>query len=308
MKNILISGGTGLVGKALTKALLEKGYDVVILTRNRAARSENPKIRYAFWNIEKKEIDANVLQDVDAIVHLAGAGVVEKRWSEKYKQEIKRSRTESSALLMHALSKGNHRVKTVVSTSAIGWYGPDKSNGKPFSEDDEAYTDFLGETCKAWEKSVESCMSMGIRLCIVRTGIVLSPDGGALKEFLKPIKMGIAAILGNGRQIISWIHIRDLCHMYIHLLEKDELSGVFNGVAPTPVSNKTLTLTLARTIRKSFFIPSHVPAFMLKLIMGESSIEVLKSTTVSSEKISSTGFVFIYPTITSALNEIKGHV
>jgi uncharacterized protein (TIGR01777 family) len=304
MKNILISGGTGLVGKELTAALLERGYDVVILTRSKSMESKNPRIKYVHWSIEKKYIDPNALQDVDAIIHLAGAGVVEKRWSDSYKKEIEMSRTESSAILMNALSVQNHNVKTFISTSAIGWYGPDIPGGSPFSEEAPAHKDFLGKTCKLWEESVYPCKNMGIRLCIVRTGIVLSKNGGALKEFLKPIKMGVAAILGNGKQIISWIHIRDLCNLYIHLMEKENLNGVFNGVAPTPVSNKNLTISLASCIRKTFFIPIHVPAFMLKIIMGESSIEVLKSTTVDARKISTSGFTFIYPTLLPALREI----
>ncbi|MEN9963227.1 MAG: hypothetical protein RL582_322 [Bacteroidota bacterium] len=304
MKNILISGGTGLVGKELTAVLLERGYDVVILTRSKTIQSNNPRIKYAHWNIENRYIDPNALHDVDAIIHLAGAGVVEKRWSDSYKKEIEMSRTESSAILMNALSTHEHNVKTFISTSAIGWYGPDSIVGKPFSEDAPANEDFLGKTCKAWEESVYPCKNMGIRLCIVRTGIVLSKNGGALKEFLKPIKMGVAAILGNGKQIISWIHIRDLCNLYIHLMEKENLNGVFNGVAPTPVSNKNLTISLASCIRKTFFIPIHVPAFMLKIIMGESSIEVLKSTTVDAKKISASGFTFIYPTLMPALREI----
>jgi uncharacterized protein (TIGR01777 family) len=303
-KNIMISGGTGLVGKELTALLLEMGYQVVILTRKKDMKSSNPKIRYAHWDIEKNKMDDDAMFDIDAVIHLAGAGVVEKRWSEKYKKEIADSRTKSSSILMDALSKGNHRVKTFISTSAIGWYGPDKPNIVPFLEEAPSNNDFLGTTCKAWEESVKPCLNMGIRLCIVRTGIVLSNKGGALKEFIKPIKMGMAAILGNGEQMISWIHIKDLCRLYVHLLEKENLSGVFNGVAPSPVSNKTLTISLAKKIRKSFFIPIHVPSFVLKWVMGESSIEVLKSTTVSSEKIHSTGFQFLFPTITPALNEL----
>lgn len=308
MKNILVTGGTGLVGKELTVALLERGYDVVILTRSKIIQSNNPRIQYVHWNIENKFIDPNALNGIDAIIHLAGAGVVEKRWSDKYKKEIEKSRTESSAILMNALSTRNHSVKTFISASAIGWYGPDILGGSPFSEDAPAHDDFLGKTCKAWEESVSPCNQMGIRLGIIRTGIVLSKKGGALKEFLKPIKMGIAAILGNGKQMISWIHIRDLCNLYIHLMENENLNGIYNGVSPTPVSNKTLSITLASCVRKTFFIPIHVPAFFLKLIMGESSLEVLKSTTVNAIKTSKSGFIFIYPTILPALRKITSRV
>ena len=154
------------------------------------------------------------------------------------------------------------------------------------------------------EESITTAEIMGIRVCKLRTGIVLSNDGGALVEFKKPLRMGIAAILGNGKQMISWIHIEDLCRMFIHAVENPKLNESFNAVAPYPVSNKTLTLTLAKLIRGRFFIPMHVPSFILKLMLGESSIEVLKSTTVSSDKIKSTGFTFYYPSIEAALKEL----
>jgi uncharacterized protein (TIGR01777 family) len=230
--------------------------------------------------------------------------VVDRRWTAAYKQEILSSRTESSALLMQALANQKHQVKTFVSTSAIGWYGPDLANGKAFTETDESNSDYLGTTCELWEESVLPCKEMGIRLCIIRTGIVLSKDGGALREFIKPLKMGVAAILSTGNQMISWIHIRDLCNLYIRAIEQESMVGIFNGVAPHPVSNKELTLTLAKIVRKGFFIPVHVPAMVLKVMLGESSIEVLKSTTVSSKKTESTGFVYIYPTINSALQNL----
>jgi len=303
-KTILISGGTGLIGKALTESLLQKGHKVVILTRNKNKQSANPNVAYKQWDVKNKTIDPDALEHVDAIVHLAGAGVVDRRWTDAYKQEILSSRTESSAILMQALANQKHQVKTFVSSSAIGWYGPDIANGKPFTEADESCSDYLGTTCKLWEESVLPCKAMGIRLCFIRTGIVLSKDGGALREFIKPLKMGVAAILSHGNQKISWVHIRDLCNIYMSAIEQENMEGIYNGVAPHPVSNKELTLTLAKIVRKGFFIPVHVPALVLKVMLGESSIEVLKSTTVSSKKIESTGFVFIYPSIQSALNNL----
>jgi len=207
-------------------------------------------------------------------------------------------------LLVDALKKGNHQIKTIVSSSAIGWYGADKKTDYAFVETDAAEVDFLGTTCRQWEESISTAEIIGVRVCKLRTGIVLSNDGGALVEFKKPLKMGIAAILGNGKQMISWIHIEDLCRMFIHAIENPKLTGSFNAVAHNPVSNKKLTLTLAKLRRGSFFIPMHVPAFILKLMLGESSIEVLKSTTVSSEKIKSTGFTFYYPSIDAALKEL----
>ena len=304
MQTILITGGTGLVGKALTKMLIEKNYKVIILSRSLKDKINSPELSYALWDVEKQTIDMEAISKADGIIHLAGAGVVDKRWTSAYKNEILSSRTRSSLLLVDALKKGNHQVKTIVSSSAIGWYGPDKKTDYAFVETDAAEVDFLGTTCRQWEESISTAEIMGIRVCKLRTGIVLSNDGGALAEFKKPIQMGIAAILGNGKQMVSWIHVEDLCRMFIHAIENSKLTGSFNAVAPMPVSNKTLTLTLAKILKGRFFIPIHVPAFILKLMLGESSIEILKSTTVSCEKIKSTGFTFYYPSIDAAIKAL----
>jgi uncharacterized protein (TIGR01777 family) len=163
---------------------------------------------------------------------------------------------------------------------------------------------FLGDTCKQWEECVAPVKEMGKRLVTYRIGIVLSTKGGALAEFMKPLRFGIAPILGNGRQIISWIHIDDLCRLFLYAIEQEKLNGVFNAVAPNPVSNKLLTTTLAGIQKGKAYIPAYVPSFVLKLMMGEMSIEVLKSSTVSAEKIRKTGFQFLYPTIAPALQDL----
>ncbi|HSY77763.1 MAG TPA: DUF1731 domain-containing protein, partial [Bacteroidia bacterium] len=203
-----------------------------------------------------------------------------------------------------ALKNNSNKVTTVISASAIGWYGPDKIPVKPFVETNEADTSFLGETCKLWEQSIEPVQQLGKRLVKLRTGIVLSNEGGALIEFKKPLQLGVASILGNGQQVVSWIHIDDLCKVYIDAIENDSLRGAYNAVAPTPVTNKVLTLTLAKEMRGRSFIRVHVPEFVLKIMLGDRSIEVLKSTTVSCEKIRQTGFDFLYPTIDLALKEL----
>jgi len=306
MQTVMITGGTGLVGKALSKQLTDKGYKVIILTRSLEGKSNSEQISYAVWNVDEQFIDINALRSADHIIHLAGAGVVDKRWSDSYKKEILDSRTLSSKLLIDSLKAHTHQVKTIISSSAIGWYGPDKVNGRPFSETDEHATDFLGETCYAWAKSIEAATALNIRVCKLRTGIVLSKDGGALAEFKKPIRFGIAAILGSGKQMISWIHLDDLCRMYIYAMENDQLHGSYNAVAPTPVSNKELTLVLAKTMKGKFFIPVNVPAFVLKIVLGESSIEVLKSTTVSNARIRDAGFIFLYPSVEYAIQQLAG--
>ena len=307
MPTVLITGGRGMIGKHLTKMLLDKGFEVIVLSRSLSSvNSQLTSLSYAEWNIENQTIDSTAISKADYIIHLAGASVAEKRWSEKRKKEIIESRTQSSALIIKALKEVPNHVKAVVSTSAIGWYGTDTKDSlqNGFDEDSKADTEFLGTTCKLWEESITSVESLNKRLVKLRVGIVLSADGGALAEFRKPIQMGIAAILGNGKQIISWIHIEDLCKIFIHAIEHEEMNGVYNAVASNPVSNKTLTLTLAKIMKGKFFIPMHVPSFLLKIILGEMSIEVLKSANVNSTKIEKAGYVFLYPNIEKALYQL----
>ncbi|MBZ5858240.1 TIGR01777 family oxidoreductase [Flavihumibacter profundi] len=306
MATILITGGTGLIGRAMTEFLLQNNHQVIVLTRTPSNYTSTDKMRYAAWDIQRGTIDREAIAVADHIIHLAGAGVAEKRWSDRRKAEIRDSRVESGALLCKALKEIPNQVKTVVCSSAIGWYGPDPvvPNPAPFTENQPAASDFLGNTCREWEESMQEVTAMGIRLVILRTGIVLSEKGGALKEFIKPIRLGIAAILGSGNQVISWIHLADLIRLYNTAIENDSWSGVFNAVAPKPVSNKELTLALARKIKGNLFLPVHVPEFMLKMVLGEMSIEVLKSTTVSAAKCRQAGFQYTYPTIESAFGSL----
>ena len=306
MQTVLITGGTGLIGKAITTLLTDKGYHVILLTRKAPKeKSDAPNIDFALWDIKKRTIDIKALQKADHVIHLAGAGVVDKKWTAAYKKEILESRTESSKLLITTLKNNSNKVKTIVSASAIGWYGEDAvKDGKVFVETDAAATGFLGETCRLWEQSISQFEAPGKRLVKLRTGIVLSNNGGALAAFKKPIIFGVAGILGNGKQVVSWIHIDDLCRMYIVAIENDLLSGVYNAVAPEPVTNKILTIELANTMKGKFYIPLHVPVFILKIMLGERSLEVLRSTTVSCTKIQQTGFTFLYPTIKTALKQL----
>ncbi len=303
MQTILITGGTGTIGQRLTKMLLEKNYKVIILTRGKPVPPINPSLSYAYWDIGAGTIDADAIAKADHIIHLAGAGVADKRWTEKRKKEIVRSRTESSALLVKALSQFPNSVKTVISSSAIGWYGPDTAESRKngFREETPADKAFLGETCRLWESSIDPVTSLGKRLVKLRTGIVLSNRGGAFVEFKKPLKAFVAMVLGRGKQVISWIHEEDLCRIFLHAIENESVSGVYNAVAPSPVTNKNFITELAKQMHGRFYLPVPVPAFILKVMLGEMSIEVLKSATVNAEKIQQTGFSFQYPTADKAI-------
>jgi uncharacterized protein (TIGR01777 family) len=304
MQYILLTGGTGLVGTQLVSMIVAKGDKAIVLTRSLKDKISSEKVEYALWDADKNEIDIAAVQKADHIIHLAGAGVVDKKWTEAYKKEIIDSRTKTIELIINTLKNNTSKVKTIVSASATGWYGEDKIPGHFFTEDEPAATDFLGDTCRLWEESAESARTLGIRVCCLRTGIVLSKKGGALEEFMKPIKFGIAGILGSGTQIISWIHIEDLCRLYLAAIENEPMTGSYNAVAPMPVTNSKLTLKLAETLKGKLYIPVHVPAFILKIMMGDRSAEVLKSTTVSDAKVKATSFTFLYPSIEAALNEL----
>lgn len=301
MSTVLITGGTGLVGKALTRALLDRGHEVIILTRDKDRKPEG-RLTYVFWDPASGALDEQAFARADAIVHLAGAGVADKRWTARRKREILDSRVKSGQLLVDAMGRIPNRVRTVIGASAIGWYGADTviPNPRPFGETDPPAKDFLGETCRLWEESLSPLRNNETRLVQFRIGIVLSKEGGALKEFMKPLRFGVAAILGSGKQVVSWIHIDDLVNLFIASLENEGFKGVYNAVAPAPVSNRELTTCLARSLRTRF-IPLHVPALFLKVLLGEMSIEVLKSATVSARKVLATGFAFKFPSIEKAL-------
>ncbi|MFN8290829.1 MAG: TIGR01777 family oxidoreductase [Chitinophagaceae bacterium] len=299
MATVLITGGTGMIGRELTKALRVKGHDVIILTRGNRSAAEKG-ISYAGWDPEQSCIDQEALSKADYIIHLAGAGVADKRWTRKRKQQIADSRVKGGKLLAGAVAHTPNKIKAIISASAIGWYGADDpARGNAFTEADPPAADFLATTCYQWEESIRSVAATGKRVVIFRIGIVLGREGGAWKEFLKPLKWRLATVLGSGKQVMSWIHIDDLVQLFLFALEKDTMTGVYNAVAPQPVTNKALVTAMARS-RKKKFIRIRVPSFLLRLLLGEMSIEVLKSATVSAGKILDTSFSFQYRDIVHA--------
>lgn len=311
-QTVMITGGTGLVGWSLANRLLMAGHPVIIFTRNPAAAKVPAPylglLSYAAWDVNRQTIDERAFSRGHALVHLAGAGVVAKPWTASYKQEIADSRIKSGHLLVKTAQTAGENLQTVVSASAIGWYGADEQGpGRPFIEIDPASPGFLGETCRLWEEAISGMTLVQKRLVILRIGIVLSNRGGALAEFKKPLRFRIAGIIGHGRQVVSWIHIEDLCGIITMALESAAVNGIFNAVAPIPVSNRELNLQLARSMYGSKFLPLQVPAFVLKGMLGARSEEILKSTTVSADKIIQAGYRFAYPDIASALQNLCSH-
>ena len=307
METVLITGGTGMIGKALTQALIERGFNVIIYTRqsNDKPKTKNDKLSYAVWDVNKQSLDKNAFAKADYIIHLAGANFADKRWNENVKREIVSSRVDSAKLIIESLKTIPNKVKTIISASGISWYcADDKKISKPFTETDTPADDFMADTCRQWEAAIEPASFLGKRLIKFRIGPVLSADGGAYVEFKNPVKFGVAGIIGSGEQIVSWIHIDDLVRAILFSMETEQMEGVYNAVSPKPISIKELILEIARSTGK-LFVPIPAPAFALKIVFGEMIGEILKSTTVSSEKLQKAGFIFQYPEIGSAILQLS---
>ena len=292
---ILISGGTGLVGTALCQALVQKGHNIILLTRNKK-KIVNLPYETLSWNDLNNTETIKKLSDVSAIIHLAGAGVADKRWSTSYKKQIISSRVDTAKQLSKLSHKLKDSVKVFMSTSGVTFYGYDET--KVFTETDSVGKSFLSDVCVDWERAVQ--VPSSCRKVIFRLGMVLSNRGGALQKMLSLFKFYLGGKLGNGRQAISWIDIEDLINIYIHGLEQP-LEGVYNAVAPEVVTNKTFTKELAKALKVPAFLPA--PAFMLKLILGEMSELLLYGQKVSCQKIQSTGFSFQYPKLTDSFSK-----
>ena len=296
-KRVLITGGTGLVGQRLIPMLQSAGYEVAILSRN--PKSGGSVKSYA-WDIDKEYIDPLAIENTNVIIHLAGAGVAEKKWTAARKDIIYNSRVKSSLLLYNYLKDNPHQVKTFVGATAIGLYGADTGNAI-IDESATVGHDFLAHVVDAWEAATLKINTLGIRLFLPRIGIVLSNEGGALKELLKP---PVAAPLGNGKQYMSWIHIGDLCRMIIYGIENEKIQGAYNAVGPKPKTNREFTQATAKVMGKPY-LPLPVPKLVLKLMLGEMAQIVLGGSRISAEQIMQEGFQFKFPKLEEALKDLK---
>ncbi len=299
MTKILITGGSGLLGRAISELLSKKSYQVVWLSREEGNYQDIKKYK---WDVDKGFIDEKAFEGVDSIIHLAGAGIADKRWTKKYKKQIVDSRIKSNELLFKYISKNNYPVKTFVGGSAMGYYGAINSE-HVFTETDAAGNDFLAQTCVLWEKSYDPFINAGIRTCIIRTGVVLSKNGGAFAKMAPAFKLGLGGAIGSGEQYFPWIHINDIAAIFVHALLNPNANGVYNGVATQQIDNKDFSILLAKSFRKPFFIPN-IPVFILKLLMGEGAVMVTTGVKISNQKIKESGYKFEFETVEEALQSL----
>lgn len=295
-QKILITGGTGLVGSALIPMLRKLGHEIVVLSRK---KSRSDLYTVFEWDYKRNYIEPGAFDGVDTIIHLAGAGVAESKWTTERKDEIYNSRTQTSILLFNELQKSENQVKTFIAASAIGIYGSDTGNTM-IHETAPVGHDFLAHVTDAWETATNKIKSLDIRLVQMRVGVVLSPKGGALVELLKP---PVAAPLAKGDQYMSWIHITDLCNMFIEAINNTNWEGPYNAVGPRPETNRELTKQAAKAFRKTF-MPIAVPKIILKILLGEMAVIVVGGSKISSEKIQEAGFKFRFPKLQQALEDL----
>ncbi len=293
-KKVLISGGSGLIGKKLSNLLVQKGYIVHVLSRSK--RQNQNGIYYFVWNVHKQEAELKAFKNIDIFIHLAGASIAEGRWTSARKQQIIDSRVNSMQLAFDSFSKVGAFPPQVISASGIGFYGA-KTTNQIFKETDQAVSnDFAAQVCQQWEAAAQVFQNKSI-VSILRTGIVLSKSGGALPVIAKPIRFFAGAALGSGKQIMPWIHINDLCALFFFVIDQNS-GGIFNAVTDN-ASNKTFSKTLAKILKRPLW-PIHVPAFVLKIILGEQAELVLEGSAVSSKKIKQAGFSFEFKTLEQA--------
>lgn len=297
-KRILITGATGLVGRKLIEELISEGHQIHILSR-RDKQIANVKV--FLWDVAKKQIDKNAFSGVDTIVHLAGEGIADKKWTDERKKQIIDSRVDSANLLYDTIAELRVPIKTFVSASAVGYYG--NRGEENLTEDSKPGTGFLADCCVKWEAAANRGIDMGIRVAKIRIGVILSREGGALKSMEKPVQFYVGAPLGSGCQWIPWIHLDDIVGIFKKAVENDKFYGAFNASAPYPVTNKTLTKAIAKQLHRPVW-PITVPAFALKSILGEMAEVVLNSDNTTSQKLLDSGYQFQFLNLDEALKAI----
>lgn len=298
---VLITGATGLVGKELVNVLLTNDIEINYLSTSKEKIVETETYHGFYWNPTEGVVDPNCLNGVDAIIHLAGA-TVSKKWTQVYKEEILQSRILSAKLLFNLLKNHpNNTVKNIISASGISIYPSDLV--RLYDESFEGIDNtFLGEVVEEWESGIDYFTSLGIAVAKVRIGVVLAKEGGALDAVSKPVKMGVGAAIGSGKQWVSWIHINDLVNIFLKILT-EQRDGIYNAVAPNPVTNKQLTKAIAKVLRKTLWLPN-IPAFVMKILLSERSSLVLSSQKVSCEKLLRSSFEFQFNNVEDALSDL----
>jgi hypothetical protein len=295
---LLITGATGLIGDTIIRQCKRKNFQVNYLTTDRKKIINSNDLKGFYWNPGTQEVDKTCLKDVDAIINLAGCSI-SKYWTKKYKEKIINSRIQSVKLLFKLLSENSHKVKKIISASAIGFY-PSSFTKKYNESESQKNESFLGKVVKLWENEIENLNHLHITTCTIRIGLVLAKQGGVLKKIIKPIQFGLGSALGSGKQYQSWIHIDDLATLFLFALEQD-CSGIYNAVADNPVTNSEMTKAIANKLNKPIWLPK-IPALVLKLFLGEMSALVLESQNVLNDKILEEGFEFQFDTIEKALD------
>jgi len=302
MSTILVTGGTGFIGKHLTKILIDNGYNVKILSRSTKIKQINNNIEFYNWDINNQFIEKGAFDNVSGIIHLAGENIGNKIWSIKRKKEIIESRINTIDLIYKECIKENKLPSVFISASAIGFYGAFTSE-QIFTEESQASLDFLPQTCKLWEQASERFTEIGVRTVKIRTGLVLSQDSIALKKMIFPIKIGIGSAIGSGKQYISWIHIDDLCGIYIKALKDINIAGIYNAVSPEYITNKEFMQNIAKVLQKPFW-SLNIPSIFMKILFGEMSSIILQGSRISNEKILKEGYIFKFLSLKNALVDI----
>ena len=292
---ILITGGTGLVGSELKKLLESKGMEVSILSTKKGTA-------HSYWNPALKVVDKKLIFRAKHLIHLAGANIGAKRWTKARKIELYNSRVESLNFLFNQFKSNSHSLESVISSSAIGFYGL-HTNEHIYSEQDTPGDDFLGKMSSDWERAAEQFNKIGVRTAVIRAGIVLSKNGGILKKILPLARLGLGSFQGTGKQYMPWIHVHDLCRIYLFAITNSLIAGSYNGVAPSHVNNCFFNKQLSAALQSRMFLPP-LPEWLLNIAFGEMANLITKGSKVSSQKISEEGFDFIYKDLRKSFNEI----